>query len=828
MQANETSLAQPAVPLAEAAVQQQQLQAWRVQLDTRFPQVDPVFEPCMAEASRVLTPDGMDAYLQYARFLGKMGRGVEPLLMFLAEWPAVARTLGEDALPAISATVHTLWKSPNGKAINPFLQSLPAVARRLPSREPFQRYLSLSLDFMERTTGSIHGHHKTFASPGLPLFFEQAPHLLGKLSIGGLGRWVEYGIRNHHHHPERQREYFSLQSADARAVLQRERRGTLLADHTRVLDLYLQALWTEEALLVPFTVNTDTQTPAATPEGEAPTGMPSQVQPYFDEAGMRLPDVYDDRAGVRGIDRYRAALAHMVGHRRWSQPQVADNWSPFQRLAVETFEDARIDLLLMREYPGLRRTLMALHPKPVQGACNDQTHSCLRHRLAMVSRAMLDPDHGYTDPNVLLFTELFHQAMKAVEAKKASNFVGEDGAAADTVAAVARTQAGSHADEPLWAGATVVSASTQTMATLALSFVARTRRQSDQLPNVWFTDTEVDYRDDNRHLWIYIEEGDEEVSFDDARSSDTTAQVDGLPPRHYPEWDHHSQTYRPDWVSLYERLHPSGNPADIDGILTRHAALAKQLKRMLDLLKPQDRVRIRFQEEGSELDLDVAIRSLIDFKSGATPDPRINMSHRTDGRDIAVLLLLDLSQSLNDPVGGAQGEGTTTVLDLSREAVTLLAWAIEQLGDGFAIAGFHSNTRHDVRYQHIKGFSERFNDDVKGRLAGMEAAFSTRMGAALRHAGHYLGARQADKKLLLILTDGQPSDIDVSDERQLIEDARQAVRELERDGMYTHCISLDPKADAYVSDIFGPRYTVIDHVQRLPERLSKLFMALTR
>lgn len=808
MQANESSLAQPALPLAEAAAQQQQLQAWRAQLDTRFPQVDPVFEPCMAEASRVLTPDGMEAYLQYARFLGKMGRGVEPLLMFLAEWPAVARTLGEDALPAISATIHTLWKSPNGKAINPFLQSLPAVARRLPSREPFQRYLSLSLDFMERTTGSIHGHHKTFASPGLPLFFEQAPRLLGQLSVGGLSRWVEYGIRNHHHHPERQREYFSLQSADAKAVLQRERRGTLLADHTRVLDLYLQALWTEEALLVPFTVNTDTQTPAATPEGEAPAGMPSQVQPYFDDAGMRLPDVYDDRAGVRGIDRYRAALAHMVGHRRWSQPQVADNWSPFQRLAVETFEDARIDLLLMREYPGLRRTLLALHPKPVQGACNDQTHSCLRHRLAMISRAILDPDHGYTDPDALLFAERFHQSMKAVEAEKASNSVDEGRVhPADAVAAMASTQA---------------------MAALALSFVARTRRQSDQLPNVHFTDTEMDYRDDNRHLWIYIEEGDEESSFEPARRGDTSTQVDGLPPRPYPEWDHHSQTYRPDWVSLYERLHPSGNPADVDGILARHAALAKQLKRMFDLLKPQDKVRIRFQEEGSELDLDVAIRSLIDFKSGATPDPRIHMSHRTDGRDIAVLLLLDLSQSLNDPVAGAQGEGATTVLDLSREAVTLLAWAIEQLGDGFAIAGFHSNTRHDVRYQHIKGFSERFNDDVKGRLAGMEAAYSTRMGAALRHAGHYLGARQADKKLLLILTDGQPSDIDVHDERQLIEDTRQAVRELDQEGIYTHCISLDPQADAYVSDIFGARHTVIDRVQRLPERLPRLFMSLTR
>lgn len=796
------------------------LHAWRTQLDTRFPQVDAVFEPCMAEASRVLTPDGMEAYLQYARFLGKMGRGVEPLLMFLAEWPAVARTLGEDALPAISATIHTLWKSPNGKAINPFLQSLPAVARRLPAREPFQRYLSLGLDFMDRTTGSIHGHHKTFASPGLPLFFEQAPHLLGQLSIAGLERWVEYGIRNHPNHPERQREYFSLQSADARAVLQRERRGTLLADHTRVLDLYLQALWTEEALLVPFTVHTDTQTPATTPEGEAPTGMPSQVQPYFDDLGMRLPDVYDDRAGVRGIDRYRAALAHMVGHRRWSQPQVADNWSPFQRLAVETFEDARIDLLLVRTYPGLRRTLLALHPRPVQGACNDQTHSCLRHRLAMISRAILDADHGYTDPDVLRFAELTHQAMQAEAGKKYPMIAG-DGRVPPDVAPTGM-------------------ASTQAMAALALSFVARTRCQSDQLPKVWFTDTEVDYRDDNRHLWIYIEEGDEESSFNQARRSQASPETDGLPPRPYPEWDHHSQTYRPDWVSLYERLHPSGNPADIDRILTRHAALAKQLKRMLDLLKPQDKVRIRFQEEGSELDLDVAIRSLTDFKSGATPDPHIHMSHRTNGRDMAVLLLIDLSQSLNDPVAGGSGSGgacaagdgagqaATTVLDLSREAVTLLAWAIEQLGDGFAIAGFHSNTRHDVRYQHIKGFSERFNDDVKGRLAGMEAAYSTRMGAALRHAGHYLGARQADKKLLLILTDGQPSDIDTPDERQLIEDARQAVRELVQDGIYTHCISLDPKADAYVSDIFGQRHTVIDHVQRLPERLPKLFMALTR
>jgi nitric oxide reductase activation protein len=325
-------------------------------------------------------------------------------------------------------------------------------------------------------------------------------------------------------------------------------------------------------------------------------------------------------------------------------------------------------------------------------------------------------------------------------------------------------------------------------------------------------------------MWKFIEEGDEEEAFDRDRKVELEEEIVGLPPRHYPEWDYTSQTYRPDWASVYEALHPQGDATDIDRLLEKHSALAKRLKRMLDLLKPQEKVRIRYQEEGSELDLDVALRSLIDFKSGATPDPRINMSHKTSGRDIAVMLLLDLSESLNEKVA----DGEQTILELSQEAVSLLAWAVDKLGDPFAIGGFHSNTRHDVRYLHIKGYSEPWNDEVKGRLAAMKAGYSTRMGAAMRHAAHYLSAQKADKKLMLILTDGQPADVDTKDERLLIEDARQAVKELDQKGIYAYCISLDPKADEYVTDIFGKRYTVIDNIQRLPERLPQLFMALTK
>ena len=120
------------------------------------------------------------------------------------------------------------------------------------------------------------------------------------------------------------------------------------------------------------------------------------------------------------------------------------------------------------------------------------------------------------------------------------------------------------------------------------------------------------------------------------------------------------------------------------------------------------------------------------------------------------------------------------------------------------------------------------DDTVKSRLSAMKAEYSTRMGAAMRHAMHYLDAQKADKKLLLVLTDGEPADVDTKDERLLIEDTRQAVKELDTKGIYTYCINMDPKADEYVKDIFGKHYTVIDNIQRLPEKLPQLFMALTK
>lgn len=75
----------------------------------------------------------------------------------------------------------------------------------------------------------------------------------------------------------------------------------------------------------------------------------------------------------------------------------------------------------------------------------------------------------------------------------------------------------------------------------------------------------------------------------------------------------------------------------------------------------------------------------------------------------------------------------------------------------------------------------------------------------LWHASHYLKLQESAKKRLLIITDGKPADVDIHDPQYLRQDTKKAVEETGRAGILTYCISLDPRADQYVSRIFGER-----------------------
>jgi len=739
-------------------------------LDCAFDSVQDVFVLNIDQAVDRLSEVSLDEYYQGAEFFAKIGQGDKLSIAFLKTMPWVGEHFGDGSIKKITDfTYNKICRTPNKLSVEPFLNSFIIVVDHI-NEDQLDEYLDLIEYHLVKTTFSIHGIHDTHPSPSLQAMLGNINLLLEQLSFEGIYEWINYGLRYFKHHPERQEEYFTLTTADSKAVFQRQRKGLLFSDIERPINLFQRALWKTNFMYAPYSPDFENL---------------EHFHPYLEDDVIRLPDIYKELDGVSGCKRYMALVSHLVAHYQFTSKIVADNVSPQQRFFTEIFEDARVEYLAMQEYPGLKKLWLSLIPIVDEFDCDDTNQSCLRHRAIMLTRALLDDDHPYKDEIILDYVGKFKALM----------------AVGDT--------------------------STSDSLSLGLGYLIKTRSASDALGKIYFENTEVSYRDDNRSIWLFIEEFDEEDNiFEHQKKTDEEDEneVEVIPPHYYDEWDYTYESYKPDWAAVYERLHTHTDASKIDRILDKHSSLVKQLKKVLDLLKPQNKKRIRYQEEGAELDLDIALRSVIDIKNGSQPDTRINVDFEHDSRSVSVLLLLDLSQSLNEVVGNS-GQ---TILELSQEAVSLLAWAVEQLGDNFAIAGFNSDTRQKVMYYHIKGYSESWDDTVKSRLADLKAEFSTRMGAAIRHGAHYLDMQQSDKKLMLILTDGEPADIDMHDPKALIQDAHKAVQEVQQKGMYPYCISLDKKADEYIADIFGNNYSVIDRIESLPKELPQLFLSLTK
>jgi len=290
---------------------------------------------------------------------------------------------------------------------------------------------------------------------------------------------------------------------------------------------------------------------------------------------------------------------------------------------------------------------------------------------------------------------------------------------------------------------------------------------------------------------------------------------------HYPEWDYVIGIYRPAWCTLREQPAESGDPRAIADILRRREDTVRRVNRLVKSARVGHAARLRRQVEGNDLDLDACITAMADMRAGRTPSPHVYRRAGHTRRNLAVLWLLDLSRSTNDFVVSAG----TTVLALAREATAVVAEAIDSVDDSFAVHGFDSSGREDIGYYRFKDFEEPYAEVPRARLAAMTGQRSTRMGAALRHAGYLLGRRAAARKLIVLVTDGAPHDIDVHDRRYLVRDAKRAVEEQRRTGIATFCMSLDPSADRYVSPIFGAgNYLVLDHLRRLPEKLALVYL----
>ncbi|MCX7185204.1 MAG: nitric oxide reductase activation protein NorD [Nitrosospira sp.] len=747
------------------------------------------------EATKVFSPRGLDNYLKGASALRGLGRGRGLVDTWIDEAPEVAKEVGEDVVGELATAALTLASRTSGAVIELVLATAPTAAKRLGDAQLFQKYLQFLNVLIAQ------------APRGVRPMLDKLDVLFGQLTLGGLRRWALWGAHAHRTNYEEQIKYFSLDSKESLAVLQRERKGTLFVDVQRRINMYLRALWARDFFMKPTSGDFETR------EG---------YQPFIEGYFIHLPDAYDAHGAVAAGEVYRAAAAHAAAHLvETKNPISAEALNPLQMAVIAVIEDARVEALSIRRFPGLRQMWAALH------SATPEMNASIGDYLNRLARTLLDPSYQDHDAWVAEGRLLFAQAQDRLDSHHISWEIGVQLAHKLKDKKIPFNPRTDQLTAPYLDDNRYFWEFEEFDFEKSLSAGYGAPQQVRKHVSVMEFANEVEVEsagDDAQEIWVmgteFFPYEDAGISFNQSEGKEPVSQ-----PYHYAEWDYQIQLERPAWVTVQEKRAKAGDMQLIDDIATQYRREIARMKFLLDAMQPQGVQRIRKLEDGDEIDLNAAISSMIDMRMGMQPDPRFMMRSVRKIRDISVLVLLDLSESTNEKVAGQD----FSVLDLTRQATVLLANAINKIGDPFAIHGFCSDGRHDVEYYRYKDFDQPYTEVPKARLAGMTGQLSTRMGAAIRHANHHLKLQRSSKKLLLVITDGEPADVDVRDPQYLRYDTKKAVEEAGRNGVVTYCMSLDPRADQYVSRIFGAKnYMVVDHVERLPEKLPLLYAGLTR
>jgi hypothetical protein len=775
-----------------------------LKLDPEHPH-NQALESSYQDAARVMSPQGLEHYLTGIKAMCTLNKGADLVMTYVQEMPSVAKEVGEGVVPDIVEALMKLASHTSGTVLTLVMANMPLAATRLGDAEVVRGYLNL----LHLLAGK--------APRALRPMMENMDELLGKLTLGGLRRWALWGAQAHARDLDGQLAYFGLKTESSKAVLQKERRGTLFVDNQRKLNFYLRALWARAFFMRPTSGDYESR---------------QGLKPFIEDWQIHLPDAFDAFRGTPGLEVYRAAAAHCAAHLVYTRQAIsAEQLSPAQMKFIELFEDARVEHLAIQDFPGLKKLWLQFFDAPMTPDDEATELHPMMDLMMRMAQALLDADYRDGLP---LIDEAATAFRAQLTERPQDNRISWD------------------------AGIDFYNAVTATT----------------HLPNLRVLERwPLPYRDDNRYIWSFsdadfraygaeylpasqsqvrlkvnvmemVNEVDCELAGDDAQEIWTLStpfwldqegctinELEGKEPvsepYHYQEWDYQVQLYRPDWATVLERRQPKGDPARMDEILTKHKPVASRIRHLIDALQPQGIVRRRGYEEGEELDLNAAVRAMIDIRRGVMPDPRINVRITRHLRDLALVVLMDLSESTNERIDKGD-PASPSIVELTREATGLLAWAIDSIGDAFAVHGFASDGRHDVQYYRFKDFDQPYDDGPKSRLAGMQGGLSTRMGAALRHAGWHLTRQSATKRLVLLITDGEPADIDERDPQYLRHDAKKAVEDLRMQGIHTYCLTLDPLADRYVARIFGENnYSIVDQVPKLPERLPAVFAALT-
>lgn len=287
-----------------------------------------------------------------------------------------------------------------------------------------------------------------------------------------------------------------------------------------------------------------------------------------------------------------------------------------------------------------------------------------------------------------------------------------------------------------------------------------------------------------------------------------------------PEWHYKKRLLQPAHCRLQPMLARDAEPLPLPAHLS---ATARRLRSQFAALTPT-KVWFKGQFDGSELDLDACVQFSADRIGGLQArEQGLYKAHQYHDRDLACLLLADLSLSTDAYISDQE-----RVIDVIRDTLFLFSEALSATGDRFALYGFSSLKRENIRFHILKEFERKYNDEVRGRIAAIKPGFYTRMGAAIRHASQLLAKQAATQRLLLILTDGKPNDLDQYEGRYGVEDTRVAIHEARQMGLRPFCVTIDEKGSSYLPHLFGVNgYVVIRKPSELPRELPLLYAQLT-
>ena len=701
----------------------------------------------------------------------------------LAFWRMSVDLKSELTLNGLADFAHAtadICRGAGARAALSCLQALPAARRRLP------------------TVGDI-----ALWSRGLARMAREAPEsvvavasrtdmILQDCDSSGFESFIATGLKYTQGDRARQRAFFTLEDRFAAQVLEQAAGALTFSRSERILKAYATALWGRPPVL---------RTAVAPPGGQL-AGRVNIVGGV-----VRIPPVF------RGVPKsalpqlFRACVAHATAHVALTRTRFPiGSLKPLQMALIGLVEDARVETLAMRSFPGLSRVWAPFHVATPSGVITAPT------LLARLARALFDPDYadpdGFVNKGRALFAAEFDRLEDISLSRKIGGLLGND------------------------------------LGQMRVQFNARTYV------------VEPVYRDDGLGLWDFgdraqpqddvvellvdaarIERRDEADNPDRRRdeAEPTPDAVGRARPRApdgrgpvlatYPEWDCDAATERPDWTTVRAAPIWPGDAGAIDVALDNIPAVRARIRRLVRGAKVGRHERLKRRSDGPELDLDAALDAAIAMRADDLPDERVFRSMMRRKRDLAVTILLDVSELTRDRVAASGA----SVLDLERLAVATLAEALAALNDPFAVRAFASAGREDVRMFCLKEFGEPYGENVKARLAHLEPQLSTRLGTALRHAGAEIAAVRGHRKLILVLTDGEPSDIDVVDPRDLVEDARRAVLKLRSRGIDVFGVTLDPSGAGSGAAVFGrSQHMPVRRLEDLPARLAELYFRLAR